>query len=71
MFPSVPEDYKLNPGAVEAMVLHPENTNHVLIGYNRGLMVLWDMKTPTAVEVSPKISCWYKLLKVTNSKVII
>ncbi|CAA9999679.1 unnamed protein product [Nesidiocoris tenuis] len=47
---NVPEDYKLNPGAVEAMVLQPDKPNHVLIGYNRGLMVLWDLKTPTAVE---------------------
>lgn len=39
---NVPDDYKLNPGAVEAIVEHPLNPDKILIGYNRGLMVLWD-----------------------------
>ncbi|KAK9500860.1 hypothetical protein O3M35_002038 [Rhynocoris fuscipes] len=45
---NVPEDYKINPGAVESMAIQPENPDNLLIGYNRGLMVLWDMKTPAA-----------------------
>ncbi|XP_076312223.1 lethal(2) giant larvae protein homolog 1-like isoform X2 [Tachypleus tridentatus] len=45
---NVPDDYKVNPGAVEAIAEHPSNPDHVLIGYNRGLMVLWDKKNQTA-----------------------
>ncbi|XP_014241063.1 protein lethal(2) giant larvae isoform X2 [Cimex lectularius] len=47
---NVREDYKINPGAVESMVVQPENPDHLLIGYTRGLMVLWNMKTPAAVQ---------------------
>lgn len=39
---SVPEDYKINPGAVEALQEMPGHPHKLLIGYNRGLMVLWD-----------------------------
>lgn len=42
---SVPDDYKLNPGSVEAIAEHPLNTDKIIIGYNRGLMVLWDNKS--------------------------
>ncbi|UYV62474.1 LLGL1 [Cordylochernes scorpioides] len=41
---NVPEDYKLNPGAVEAIAEHPNNPGKILIGYDRGLKVLWDIK---------------------------
>ncbi|GIX73484.1 lethal(2) giant larvae protein homolog 1 [Caerostris extrusa] len=44
-FLSVPDDYKLNPGSVEAIAEHPLNPDKIVIGYNRGLMVLWDNKT--------------------------
>jgi len=47
---SVPDDYKLNPGAVEAVLEHPSNYNVLLVGYTRGLMVLWDRGTQTAVH---------------------
>uniref|UniRef100_A0A0V0G3S9 Putative tomosyn n=1 Tax=Triatoma dimidiata TaxID=72491 RepID=A0A0V0G3S9_TRIDM len=47
---NVPEDYKINPGAVESMAIQPDNPDNLLIGYNRGLMVLWDMKTPAAKQ---------------------
>lgn len=39
---SVPEDYKLNPGAVESVTEQPNQPNNILIGYNRGLIVLWN-----------------------------
>uniref|UniRef100_T1IK87 Uncharacterized protein n=1 Tax=Strigamia maritima TaxID=126957 RepID=T1IK87_STRMM len=39
---NVPDDYKVNPGAVEAIAEHPTDPNKILIGYNRGLLVLWD-----------------------------
>ncbi|XP_071041650.1 lethal(2) giant larvae protein homolog 1 isoform X2 [Parasteatoda tepidariorum] len=42
---NVPDDYKLNPGSVEAIAEHPLNSDKIIIGYNRGLMVLWDNKT--------------------------
>lgn len=39
---NVPEDYKINPGGVEAIAEHPLDPNKMVIGYSRGLMVLWD-----------------------------
>ncbi|XP_034830505.1 lethal(2) giant larvae protein homolog 1 isoform X3 [Maniola hyperantus] len=42
-----PEDFKLNPGAVEAVCEHPKVPSRILIGYNRGLVVLWDRVTST------------------------
>ncbi|KFM68057.1 Lethal(2) giant larvae protein-like protein, partial [Stegodyphus mimosarum] len=42
---NVPDDYKLNPGSVEAIAEHPLNSDKIIIGYNRGVMVLWDNKT--------------------------
>merc|ERR1719376_197780 len=39
---NAPDDFKVNPGAVEGLLLHPDNPDQVLIGYARGLMVLWD-----------------------------
>lgn len=49
---SVPEDYKKNPGAVEAIAEQPGHPDSILIGYNRGLMVLWNKATPGAQQVS-------------------
>ncbi|KAL0279473.1 UNVERIFIED_CONTAM: hypothetical protein PYX00_001022 [Menopon gallinae] len=35
--------YKVtNPGAVEALAEQPGKPNHILLGYTKGLMVLWD-----------------------------
>lgn len=45
---SVGDDFKVNPGAVEAIVEDPSNPNKILIGYNRGLIVLWDCAISTA-----------------------
>ena len=49
---SVPEDYKVNPGPVEAIAEHPTEPNKILIGYQRGLIVLWDKKNLCADQVS-------------------
>lgn len=38
------EDFKVNPGAVESIAVHPTNPDKFLIGYNRGLIVMWDNK---------------------------
>ncbi|XP_061377148.1 lethal(2) giant larvae protein homolog 1 isoform X1 [Danaus plexippus] len=40
-----PEDFKVNPGAVESICEHPKTPSRLLIGYNRGLVVLWDRAT--------------------------
>ncbi|XP_012269374.2 lethal(2) giant larvae protein homolog 1 isoform X3 [Athalia rosae] len=47
---NVPEDYKINPGAVEAIAEQPGHPDNILIGYNRGLMVLWNKATPGAQQ---------------------
>lgn len=54
---SVPEDYKKNPGAVEAIAEQPGHPDNILIGYNRGLMVLWNKATPGAQQVD--VICLY------------
>ncbi|XP_026317758.1 protein lethal(2) giant larvae [Hyposmocoma kahamanoa] len=58
-----PEDFKVNPGAVESICEHPKVPLRVLIGYNRGLVVLWDRGTaaPTHTFVSNQqleSLCW-------------
>ncbi|CAG9865318.1 unnamed protein product [Phyllotreta striolata] len=47
---NVPQDYKLNPGAVESVLEQPNHPNHILIGYNRGLIVLWNKADNAAVK---------------------
>ncbi|KAL8573601.1 hypothetical protein ACOMHN_007154 [Nucella lapillus] len=41
---NVSDDFKVSPGAVEAIAVHPTKPDQFLIGYNRGLIVLWDNK---------------------------
>ncbi|XP_028043752.1 lethal(2) giant larvae protein isoform X3 [Bombyx mandarina] len=58
-----PEDYKVNPGAVESVYEHPKTPTRILIGYNRGLAVLWDREAaaPTHTFVSNQqleSLCW-------------
>ncbi|XP_015429859.1 PREDICTED: lethal(2) giant larvae protein homolog 1 isoform X2 [Dufourea novaeangliae] len=48
---NVPNDYKKNPGAVEAIAEQPGDPDNILIGYNRGLMVLWNKATPGAQQL--------------------
>ena len=68
MFFSVPEDYKINPGAVDAMAIQPGNPDNLLIGYERGLMVLWNMRKPAAEQVgSINVFRFYqKIMKYPN-----
>ncbi|XP_026472998.1 protein lethal(2) giant larvae-like [Ctenocephalides felis] len=47
----VPETYKLTPGAVEAISERPGHPDQLLIGYSRGLAVLWN-KTKSAAAGS-------------------
>ncbi|KAG5832411.1 hypothetical protein ANANG_G00290880 [Anguilla anguilla] len=44
---SVPEDYRCGKslGPVESLQEHPLCTGKILIGYSRGLLVLWDLHT--------------------------
>ncbi|KAL9956887.1 hypothetical protein ACROYT_G038440 [Oculina patagonica] len=39
---SVQEESKTNAGSVEAIQEHPEDSNKILIGYKKGLIVLWN-----------------------------
>lgn len=50
IFCRVPENYKLNPGAIESIRQIPENHNQILIAYNRGLCVLWDVEAKELVR---------------------
>ncbi|KAG8239908.1 hypothetical protein J437_LFUL019503 [Ladona fulva] len=52
---NIPEDYKKIPGAVEAIAEQPGDPDKILIGYNRGLMVLWNRKKPGADQVCSEI----------------
>ncbi|GLV32955.1 lethal (2) giant larvae [Carabus blaptoides fortunei] len=62
---NVPEDYKLNPGAVEVIAEQPGQPNTILIGYNRGLMVLWNRTDNTAAQTFISTQqlesvCWHE-----------
>lgn len=62
---NVPADYRVSPGAVEAIAEHPTNPNKILIGYNRGLLVLWDNEALTADHTyvgSQQLEsvCWHR-----------
>ncbi|XP_037094140.1 lethal(2) giant larvae protein homolog 1-like [Pollicipes pollicipes] len=48
---NVPDDYKVTPGAVECIRQHPTFADKILVGYNRGLMVVWDRKQLNAERV--------------------
>lgn len=60
----VTEDFKINPGAVEAITEQPGHPDNILIGYNRGLMVLWNRTTSTAEQTFVSTQdleslCWH------------
>jgi len=45
---NVPDNYKLNPGAVEALVEHPTLPGVLVVGYTRGLVLVWDRNSKTS-----------------------
>ena len=47
---NAPEDFKVNPGAVEGLLVHPSEQGWLLIGYARGLIVLWDRERSVAIK---------------------
>lgn len=51
----VPTTYKLNPGAIESVKQLANNSQHLLIAYNRGLCVIWDLESASVVRsfISP------------------
>ncbi|XP_022084942.1 lethal(2) giant larvae protein homolog 1-like isoform X4 [Acanthaster planci] len=62
---SVPDDYKVNPGPVEAIAQHPTDDEKLLIGYNRGLIVVWHPKELTAEQTfvsnqQLESLCWHR-----------
>ncbi|XP_037319711.2 LLGL scribble cell polarity complex component 2 isoform X1 [Pungitius pungitius] len=52
---SVPDDYacRRNLEHVEALQENPVNPSQVVIGYGRGLMVVWDLKKQRAIQHIP------------------
>ncbi|XP_075153995.1 LLGL domain-containing protein l(2)gl isoform X2 [Haematobia irritans] len=46
----VPPSYKLNPGAIESIRQLPNDHSKLLIAYNRGLCVLWDLETSSVIR---------------------
>lgn len=52
---SVPEDYigRRNLEHVEALQENPVDPNQVVIGYGRGLMVIWDLEKQCALQHIP------------------
>ncbi|XP_037611029.1 LLGL scribble cell polarity complex component 2 isoform X1 [Sebastes umbrosus] len=52
---SVPDDYigRRNLEHVEALQENPVNPNQVVIGYGRGLMVIWDLEKQCAIQHIP------------------
>lgn len=47
---SGPENYKVNPGAVEC-ILELTEESQLLVGYERGLVILWDIKQQKNIRV--------------------
>lgn len=47
IFFRIPPTYKLNPGAIECVRQLPRNPKQLLIVYNRGLTVLWNLDKNT------------------------
>uniref|UniRef100_A0A8C1QW26 LLGL scribble cell polarity complex component 1 n=1 Tax=Cyprinus carpio TaxID=7962 RepID=A0A8C1QW26_CYPCA len=50
---SVPEEYKCGKslGPVESLQEHPQDSDKILIGYSRGLVVLWDLNSRHVVNL--------------------
>ncbi|KAI0986087.1 hypothetical protein GJ496_011091 [Pomphorhynchus laevis] len=61
---SIPEQYKTKTGVVEAICPHPTAINRLLIGYTKGLLVLWNIDTQSLEKMylyNQQIEslCWY------------
>lgn len=52
-FPSLPDDYRCGKslGPVESLQEHPQQPGKILIGYSRGLVVLWDLSLRHAEQL--------------------
>ncbi|TNN30858.1 Lethal(2) giant larvae 1 [Liparis tanakae] len=52
-FPSLPDDYRCGKslGPVESLQEHPQQPGKILIGYSRGLVVLWELTTRHAEQL--------------------
>uniref|UniRef100_A0A3Q3M8P6 LLGL scribble cell polarity complex component 1 n=1 Tax=Labrus bergylta TaxID=56723 RepID=A0A3Q3M8P6_9LABR len=50
---SLPDDYRCGKslGPVESLQEHPQQSGKILIGYSRGLVVLWDLSTRHAEQL--------------------
>ena len=46
---NVPDNFKLNPGAVEALIEHPGLASVLVVGYTRGLVLVWDRNTAASL----------------------
>ena len=46
----VPDTFRVYPGAVEALLELPADPNRLLVGYTRGLVVLWDRAAQAATH---------------------
>lgn len=55
VFEKLPPSYKLNPGAIESVKQLPNHPHQLLIAYNRGLSVLYDLEKCDVIRsyVSP------------------
>lgn len=55
VYDQLPSSYKLNPGAIESIKQLPNQPHLLLIAYNRGLAVLWDLDENKVIRsyVSP------------------
>ena len=49
---STPDEYKngKSPGAVEAIAVHPNDADRLIIGYAKGLIVEWNACSETPVQ---------------------
>lgn len=67
---SIPDDYigRRNLEHVEALPENPVNPNQVVIGYGRGLMVIWDLVKHCALQHIPATQVVVlKLIYVANT----
>ena len=61
-----PDDFKVNPGAVEALLLHPTENDKILLGYARGLIVIWDRKEEKGIGNNTLIYQFYLIIQLNK-----